>query len=134
MQFLQQKHLPFIAVSAGLIHTTQFHLPRTVATVLNQGLGYGFNIKIRVFYENHEFLMLFFEEEGAYCLYMSVGWSVYLDSRFPTTCETYNTDRLTPQTSSWYPHCIEDLYRSADQGGEGQGQDHYRLYCNGAGM
>ena len=46
---LQQRHMPFIAVSAGLIHTTQFHLPRTVATVLNQGLGYRFNIKIRVF-------------------------------------------------------------------------------------
>ena len=45
---LQQRHMPYIAVSAGLIHTMQFHLPRTVATVLNQGLGYGFNIKIRV--------------------------------------------------------------------------------------
>ena len=41
--------MPYIAVSAGLIHTKQFHLPRTVATVLNQGLGYGFNLKIRVF-------------------------------------------------------------------------------------
>ena len=41
--------MPYIAVSTGLIHTTQFNLPRTVATVLNQGLGYGFNIKIRVF-------------------------------------------------------------------------------------
>ena len=46
---LQQRHMPYIAVSAGLIHTTQFHLPRTVATVLNQGLGYRFNLKIRVF-------------------------------------------------------------------------------------
>ena len=46
---LQHRHMPYIAVSAGLIHTTQFYLPRTVATVLNQGLGYGFNIKIRVF-------------------------------------------------------------------------------------
>ena len=44
----QQRHMPFIVVSAGLIHTTQFHLPRTVATVLNQGLGYGFNLKLRV--------------------------------------------------------------------------------------
>ena len=51
---------------------------------------------------------------------MSVGWSVYLDSRFPTTCETYNKDRLTPSTSTWYPHCIEDFYRSADQGGGGK--------------
>ena len=50
---LQQRYIPYIAVSAGLSHTTQFHLPRTVATVLNQGLGYGFNIKIRVFKENH---------------------------------------------------------------------------------
>ena len=40
--------MPYIAVSAGLIHTMQFHLPRTVATVLKQGLGYGFNLKIRV--------------------------------------------------------------------------------------
>ena len=46
---LQQRHMPYIAVSAGLIHTMQFHLPRTVATVLKQGLGYGFNLKIRVF-------------------------------------------------------------------------------------
>ena len=46
---LQQRHMPYIAVSAGLIHTTQLHLPRTMATVLNQGLGYGFNLKIRVF-------------------------------------------------------------------------------------
>ena len=46
---LQQRHVPYIAVSAGLIHTMQFHLPRTVATVLNQGLGYGFNLKIRIF-------------------------------------------------------------------------------------
>ena len=42
---LQQRHMPYIAVIAGLIHTMQFHLPRNVATVLNQGLGYGFNIK-----------------------------------------------------------------------------------------
>ena len=41
--------MSYIAVSAGLIHTMQFHLPRTVATVLNQGLGYRFNIKMRVF-------------------------------------------------------------------------------------
>ena len=66
-------------------------------------------------------------------LCMSVGWSVYLDNRFPTTCETFNKDRLTPYTSTWYPHCIEELYRSADQGGGGQGQDHYRLCCCGGG-
>ena len=47
---LQQRNMPYIAVSAGLIHMMQFHLPRTVATVLNQGLGYGFNLKIRFFY------------------------------------------------------------------------------------
>ena len=35
---LQHRHMPYIAVSAGLILTTQFYLPRTVATVLNQGL------------------------------------------------------------------------------------------------
>ena len=46
---LQQKHMPYIAISAGLTHTMQFHLPRTLATVLNQGLGYGINLKIRVF-------------------------------------------------------------------------------------
>ena len=40
--------MPYIAVSAGLIHTTQFHLPRTVA-VLNQGFGYGFNLKMHTF-------------------------------------------------------------------------------------
>ena len=59
--------MSFISVSAGLIHTTQFHLPRTVATVLNQGFGYGFNLKIRVFYEHHEFFMPSFEEDVAYC-------------------------------------------------------------------
>ena len=42
--------MPYVAVSAGLIHTMQFHLPRRVATVLNQGLGYGFNLKIRFFF------------------------------------------------------------------------------------
>ena len=57
---LQQRHMNYIAVSAVLIHTTQFHLPRTVATVLNQGLGYGFNLKIRVFF-NNEFFMPSFE-------------------------------------------------------------------------
>ena len=46
---LQQRHMPYIAESAGLIHTPQFDLPRTVATVLNQGLGYRFNLKMRVF-------------------------------------------------------------------------------------
>ena len=46
---LQERHMPYISVSAGLIHTTRFHLPRTVATVLKQGLGYGFNLKICVF-------------------------------------------------------------------------------------
>ena len=46
---LQQRHMPYKAVSAGFIQTMQFHLPRTVATVLNQGLGYGFNLKIRIY-------------------------------------------------------------------------------------
>ena len=46
---LQQRHMPYRAVSASLINKTRFHLSRTVATVFNQGLGYGFNIKIRVF-------------------------------------------------------------------------------------
>ena len=67
--------MPYIALSAGLIHTTQFYLPRTVATVLNQGLGYGFNLKIRIFYENHEFFMPSFEEDGAYC-FVHVCWLV----------------------------------------------------------
>ena len=67
---MQQRHMPYIAVSAGLIHTTQFHLPRTVATVLNQGLGYRFNLKIRVF-------MHWNEIQG--CLVL--GFSAY-DSHF----------------------------------------------------
>ena len=29
---LQQRHMPYIAVIAGLIHMMQFHLPRNVAT------------------------------------------------------------------------------------------------------
>ena len=45
---LATKTHAYIAVSAGLIHTTQFYFPRTVATVLNQGLGYRFNLKICV--------------------------------------------------------------------------------------
>ena len=37
-----------------------------------------------------------FEENIVHiALCMSVGWSVFLDSRFPTTCETYNKDLLT---------------------------------------
>ena len=93
---LQQRHMPYIAVSAGLSHTTQFHLPRTVATVLNQGLGYGFNLKIRVFMTIMNSLYPPSNTMVHIALCMSVGWSVYLDSRFQTACETYNKDRLTP--------------------------------------
>ena len=100
--------MPYIAVSAGLIHTTQFHLPRTVATVLNQGFGYGFNLKMRVFIKIMNSLCPPSKKMVHIALRKSVGWSVYLDSRFPTTCETYN---------KWYPHCIEDFYQSADKGG-----------------
>ena len=88
--------MPYIAVSAGLIHTTQFHLPRTVATVLKQGLGYGFYLKIRVFMNIMNSLCPPSKEMVYIALCMTVGWSVYLDSRFPTACETYNKDRLTP--------------------------------------
>ena len=90
---LQQRHMPYIAVSAGLRHTTQFHLPRTVATVLKQGLGYGFNLKIRVFMYIVNSLCPPSKKMVHIALCMSVGWSVYLDSRFPTACETYNKDR-----------------------------------------
>ena len=114
---LQKRHMPYIAVSAGLIHTTQFHLPRNLATVWNQGLGYGFNLKIRIFMNIMNSLCHPSKKIVHIALCMSVGWSVYLDSWFPTACETYNKDRLTPQTSTWYPHCIEDLYCFADQGG-----------------
>ena len=93
---LQQRLMPYIAVSAGLIHTMQFHLPRTVATVLNQGLGYGFNIKIRVFVKIMISVCPHSKKIVHIALCMSVCWSVYLDSRFPTTCETYNKYRLTP--------------------------------------
>ena len=93
---LQQKHMPYIAVSAGLIHTTQFHLPRTEATVLNQGLGYGLNLKMRVFMKIMNSLCPPSKKMVHIALRKSVGWSVYFDSRFPTTCETYNKDRLTP--------------------------------------
>ena len=93
---LQQRRMPYIAVSAGLIHTTQFHLPRTVATVLNQGFGYGFNLTIRVFMNIMNSLCPPSKKMVHIALCMSVGWSVYLDSRFQTACETYNKDRLTP--------------------------------------
>ena len=95
---LQQRHMSYIAVSAGLIHTTQFHLPRTVATVLNQGLGYGFNLKIRVLMKIMNSLCPPSKKmvHIALCICMSVGWSVCLDIRFQSTCETYNKDRLTP--------------------------------------
>ena len=93
---LQQRYMPYIAVSAGLSHTTQFHLPRTVATVLNQGLGYGFNLKIRVFMKIVNSLCPPPNTMVHIALCMSVGWSVYLDCRFPTACETYNKNRLTP--------------------------------------
>ena len=93
---LQQRHMPYIAVSAGLIHTTQFHLPRTVATVFKQGLGYRFNHKILVFMNIMNSLCPPSKMMVLIALCMSVGWSVYLDSRFPIACETYNKDRLTP--------------------------------------
>ena len=80
--------MPYIAVSAGLSHTTQFYLPRTVATVLNQGLGYGFNLKIRVFMKIMYSSCPPSNTMVHIALCMSVGWSVYLDSRFPTACET----------------------------------------------
>ena len=53
-------------------------------------------------------------------LLVSVGWSVYLDSRFLTACETYelNKDRLTPKTSTWYPHCIVLQTREGRGGGK----------------
>ena len=88
--------MPYIAVNARLIHTMQFHLPRTVATVLKQGLGYGLNLKIRVFMNIMNSLCPPSKKMAHITLCMSVGWSVYLDSRFPTACETYNKDRLTP--------------------------------------
>ena len=93
---LQQRHMPYIAVSAGLIHTTQFYLPRTVATVLNQGFGYGFNLKMCVFMKIMNSLCPPSKKMVHIALRKSVGWSVYLDSRIPTSCETYYKDRLTP--------------------------------------
>ena len=88
--------MPYIAVSAGLIHTMQFHLPKTVATVLNQGLGYGLYLEIRAFMKIMNYLCPHSKKMVHIALCMSVGWSVYLDNRFPTTCETYNKHRLTP--------------------------------------
>ena len=73
---LQQRHMPYIAVSAGLIHTTQFHLPRAVATVLNQGLGYGFNLKMRVFMKIMNSLCPPSKNTVHIALRKSVGWSV----------------------------------------------------------
>ena len=93
---LQQRHMSYKAVSSRLVHTTQFYLPMTVATVLKQGLGYGFNLKIRVFMIIMNSLCPPSKKMVHIALCMSVGWSVYLDSRFPTACETYNKDRLTP--------------------------------------
>ena len=97
---LQQRHMPYIAVSAELIYTTQFHLPRTVATVLNQGLGYGFNLKILVFMKIMNSLWPPSKKMVHIALCMSAGWSVYPDSRFQDTCETYNKDRMTIPTSN----------------------------------
>ena len=77
---LQQRHMPYIAVSAGLIHTTQFHLPRTVATVLNQGLGNGSNLKIRLLMKIINSLCPPSKKMVHVALCMSVGWSVYFDS------------------------------------------------------
>ena len=84
MQFCNKDTCPIIAVSAGLIHTMQFHLPRTVATVLNQGLGYGFNLKIPVFMHWNEiqgclgldfFLLmtLIFSVNLLYCPFLAVS-------------------------------------------------------------
>ena len=68
-----------------------------MATVLNLGLGYGFNLKIRVFMKIMHSLCPPSKKKVHIALCLSVGWSVYLDSRFPTTCETYNKDRLRLQ-------------------------------------
>ena len=86
---LQQRHMPYIAVSAGLIHTMQFHLPRTVATVLKQGLGYGFNLKIRVF-------MHWNEIQG--CL--DLGFSAH-DSHF---CTAHSLPSHSPGRYKSYAH------------------------------
>ena len=81
--------MPYRAVSAGLIHTMQFHLQRTVATVLNQGLGYGFYIKIRVF-------MHWNEIQGRLVHSLSAHGSHFLCKTFvlPIPC------RLTPQADT----------------------------------
>ena len=86
---LQQRHMPYIAVGAGFSHTMQFHLPRTVATVLTQGLGYGFNLKIRVF-------MHWNEIQGRLVLDFSANDSHFLCLSFvlPIHC------RLTPQADT----------------------------------
>ena len=52
---LQQSQMPYIAVSAGLIHTTQFHLPRTVATVLTKDLATDLISKYVFFYTGMKF-------------------------------------------------------------------------------
>ena len=111
--------MPYIAVNAGLNHTTQFHLPRTVATVLNQRLCYGFNLKKRVFMKIMNSLCPASKKMVHIALCTSALWSEYLDSRLPTDLETYNKDHMPLYTSTWYPHCLEDLYRFADQGGGG---------------
>ena len=74
--------MPYIAVSAGLIHTTQVRVPRNVATVLNQGLGYGFNLKIRDFMKIMNSLCPPSKKMVHIALFicMSVSWPVYLDN------------------------------------------------------
>ena len=126
----QQRHMSYRSVSAGLIHTMQFHVLRTVATDLNQGLGNGFNLKLRVIMK---IMNLFYPPSNKMMhivVCMSVGWSVYLYSRFPTIWETYNVDRLTPQTSTILTVLKIFIVLQTRDGGGG-GQDHYRLCCGG---
>ena len=92
--------MPHKAVSAELIRTTQFLLPRTVATVLNQGIGYGFNIKIRVFFGKLWIFYALLRRRWCILLWacLLIGlYTLIADSQLLVKCIIQSTWLLRPQ-------------------------------------
>ena len=131
---LQQKHMPYIAVTAGLINTMQFPLPRTVATVLNQGLGYGFNLKIRVFLWKSWIIYALIRRRLCIllCACLLVGlYTLITDSQLLVK-RIIKIDWLLRLQLCILTVLKNFIDLQAREGG-GQCQDHYRLCCCGGG-
>ena len=131
---LQQRHMPYIAVSAGLIHTMQFHLPRTVATVWNQGLGYGFNLKIHLFLWKSWISYALIRRRWCIllCACLLVGlYTLITDSQLLLK-RLIKIDWLLRLQLGILTVLKNFIVLQTREGG-GQGQDHYPLCCCGGG-